>query len=193
MSVTIRKEYSTTDGINAGIKSVVSRKGKWNGDVQALAVACLDHVVKHGNWTYLARLVDGVSQCAGVNKTALKGWSEQAMHAVFGENDKGEPAFKYHDGHSNKTIDLEDAASRNWFDYKPPKKDTSKALGEIREAVIKMITASMKTDKLSQEEGLTLGEGFNTLVDGLVDARVEAQNEADKEALREALTEQLAA
>jgi len=189
MSVTIRKEYSTTDGINAGIKSVVSRKGKWNGDVQALAVACLDHVFKHGNWTYLARLVDGVTECAGVKHTALKGWAEHSMHAVFGENEKGEPAFKYHDGHSNKTIDVEDAASRNWFDYKPPKKDTTKSLGEIREAVLKMIVASMKTDKLSQDEGVTLGEGINALVDGLVDARVEAENEA----LREALPEQLAA
>lgn len=173
MTVKIAKKYTTVDGIRAGIKSVLNRAVTWRNDVQAVAVACVNHAQVHGDWTLLRDLIEGITKTDGINKSKLKGWAEQFCHGSFEEDDKGELKLYFDDGHGVKDIDVEGAAGTNWFEWKPARKDTSKSLEEIRASVFKMLTASLKADKVTEEEGKSLLDH----IDGLLEARAEIDEE----------------
>jgi hypothetical protein len=175
MSIVIRKQFKTVEGIRAGIKSVLSRGNKWANDVQAVAVACINHAKEHGDWTLSRELVDGITKVNGVNKSKLGLWFCTFMHADYVENDKGEMMFAFHEGKGVKDIDVEGAYGTNWYDIKPPQKDNSKTLEEVRDAVQKMLATSFKNDKVTEAEGEEVMAVFQRLIEARATAEAQAE------------------
>jgi hypothetical protein len=166
MTIQISVKYNTVEKMHAGVKSVIGRAKSWRNDVQQLAVATLNHAHVHGDWTILRDLVEGVSQSDGVNKTALKNWAEHFTGAELTavkdpKTSKSELKFLFPEGKGVKDIDVEAAAAVEWFKYRNPPADKSKDLDEIREALVKMLLASVKTEKVTVAQAELLIQAYD--------------------------------
>jgi len=112
------KNLTNVDAIRKAIKSVTGRGASLQADIQTIAIACLDHTVKHGDWTLSVELIEGVSASNGMKKSALIGWHEAFMQARYEENADGGMGFSYDEGKSAETILVDMAKAVNWFDFK---------------------------------------------------------------------------
>lgn len=183
MSVKISPKYNSVDKMRAGTKSVLSRAINWRKDVQLLGVATLDHAREHGNWTLARDLAEGLTTTNGVNKTACKRWMEHYMHAELTEvpnekTGKTELKFLFDEGKGVKDIDVEGAASVNWFDYKAPPTDKSKNIDQVREALVKLFVASAKTAKIDVALAERVLEGFDTTVETYLNEQIQEELKA---------------
>lgn len=150
--------------IRAAIKSVSNRARTLQGDIQRVALATLYHTTQHGDWTLCRELIEGVSSSRGVKAAKLTQWYEAFMHATYTKNEAGEMAFIYDTDKSAADISLEQAELVNWYDFKAEPQDKTKTLEAIRESVAKMLAASLKTNKVTEQEQSVLMDIFDDLL-----------------------------
>jgi len=166
-------DFSNAEGIRKSIKSVCGRAATLQADIQQVALACLEHTINHGDWTLSRDLIEGISASKGVKFSSLKQWFEAFMHASYTEDGDGNPVFVYDEGKGQADISLEQAKVVMWYDFKPPKRDTSKTLEDIRDSVAKMLKTSLKKGKVDEYESDTIMEVFATLIEA---REAEAEN-----------------
>ena len=157
-------DFSSATGIKKFWGSVSNRASSLQDDIQKGAVATLVHIQQHGDWTLARDGIEGITASKGVKARSLQLWFEAFMHATYAEGDDGKFAFTYDEGHDASTINLEQAKVVNWYDMKPPKKDTSKDLGEIQVALAKMLKASAKAGKVTPEQVAILNSAVKAMV-----------------------------
>lgn len=169
------KITKSVEGIRKAIKSVANRSRTLQRDIQDVAVAVLEHIAEHGDWTLAVEAIEGISVSKGIKSAKLTQYFEAMMSATYGTytNDKGDEVlgFVYDENKSHKDINLDMARAVNWFDFKAEPKDNSKDLEEIAEAVAKLLAKSEKAHKVSQAEATELLESVNNVVTNLLLAR----------------------
>lgn len=166
------KIEKTKTGIQKAIKSIVRRSGTLQSDIQAVALACLEHTKQHGDWTLSRELLEGISATKGVKYNKLKQWFEAMMAASYVKGPNKEMIFVYDEGRSAKDINLEMAAAVNWWDFKTEPKDNSKELEAIPELVARALAKSLKSGKVSDEEASAINEAVKEVVANLIEARL---------------------
>lgn len=114
--------YMTAIEINKAIASIASRGKKLDADIQAAGLSVLNHSDQHGDYTLADKLVQALPK--GSRKLALVEWM-----LAFGKLrllDKANPddavriaAGSFFAYDKTKRTDLESAAAKPWFDFKP--------------------------------------------------------------------------
>ena len=167
------KNLTTVDAIRKAIKSVTGRAASLQADIQVIAIACLDHTIKHGDWTLSVELIEGVSASNGMKKSALINWHEAFMQARYEENADGGLGFSYDEGKDASTILLDMAKAVNWFDFKKPPTKHTYDLPHLMETVEKELN---KKDSLVpgviKEE---IANFLNSLAARIAEAEAEAE------------------
>ena len=161
----LAKQYVGAANLKAAVAKAIKGAESWRTLVQATGVGCLNHAREHGDWTILRDLVVGVTKTEGVNKTKLRLWAQQYMNAELVEADDGTEKFIFAEGMGPRDIDVEGAAGASWWEQKPPKRDTTKTLEEIRDAVFKQLVRSAKAGKVSEEEGKDILDTIDRLLE----------------------------
>ena len=157
------KLIKTTEGIRKAIKSISNRSRTLQNDIQQVAVAILEHIHEHGDWTLAVESIEGISQSKGVKSSKLTQYYEAMMQATYQQVD-GKNVFVYDEGKSHADISIEMAEAVKWYDFKAPAKDTSKELEEIQLAVFKMLAKSEEAGKITETERSVVNEVLDTLV-----------------------------
>lgn len=157
-------------GIRKAIKSVCTRAGSLQDDIQAVAVATLKHTHEHGDWTLSVELIDGLSQSNGVKKTKLTQWFESFMGATFGKDEgTGNNVFEYDKGRNASDINMEQAEAVKWYDFKSEKASVAKDLQAIVKQFVKAGQKSVKAGKMEQAQltaAVTFFEGLADIHEG---------------------------
>jgi hypothetical protein len=149
-------ELNSTDGIRKAIKSVVGRAVSVQRDVQKIAVACLEHTHKHGDWTLSVELIQGISKAKGVRKTALINYTQAFMRATYKKQANGEMGFTYDEGADKSTILLEAAREVNWFDFKPEREEKTHNMDSVYEVAEKEMAKAIKQGNMTKENATEL-------------------------------------
>jgi hypothetical protein len=172
------KNLTTVDAIRKAIKSVTGRAASLQADIQVIAIACLDHTIKHGDWTLSVELIKGISAANGMKKTALINWHEAFMQARYEENADGGLGFSYDEGKNHETILIDMAKAVNWFDFKKPPAKHVYDLTHLMDTVEK---------ELNKKDSLVPGiikEEIAGFLNSIAARMAEAEAEAEAEGTR---------
>ena len=143
---TFKPKFTTLDAIKAETRKIARQQNTVASRIQHVATSVLAHIAEHGDWTVAVNFRDEITASNGVRKQALTDYLEAMLHGQFSKE-----GFAYDKKHSHQTINLEQAAAVNWYDFKRKNaKATAKTLAELLEYVTKQGAKSVKAGKIEQ-------------------------------------------
>lgn len=130
------------DAINKEIASIKAAGAKFDKRVQECAIACLEHMDKHGDHTLLVRLYQALPK--GSRRGSMATWIMRYSR-LTANDDKATKNEKPFIVDKAKANDLEGAASEMWYEAGKPEQNPDEIL-DVQKAV-KALLAKVKKAK----------------------------------------------
>ena len=144
---TFKPKFTTLSAIKDETRKIVRQQNTVATRIQHVATSVLAHIAQHGDWTVAVQFRDEITASNGVRKQALTDYLEAMLHGSFTKD-----GFAYDKKQSHETIDLDQAAAVNWYDFKKANaKASAKTLAELLEYVTKQGNKSVKAGKIKQD------------------------------------------
>ena len=143
---TFTPKFKTLDEIRNETRKIARQQNTVATRIQHVATSVLAHVADHGDWTVAVEFRDNITAANGVRKQALTDYLEAMMHGSFSKE-----GFAYDAKQSHKTINLEQAAAVNWYDFKKQNaKASAKTLADLLQYVSTQGKKSVKAAVIEQ-------------------------------------------
>ncbi|CAB1282911.1 Phage protein [Xylella phage Cota] len=132
--------------IEKAIDSIAKQGKKLDGDIQAAAVGCINHIEACGDVRLFNRLF--LAMPKGARKSALTQWALAfgKVEANTGDNKKEQP-FTYA---KDKTTDLAGAIGNPWYDFAPEKAPDE--MFDVRKALTALLNRAGKAQNVNDAE-----------------------------------------